>query len=153
MVAASRLHPFRSCCSQYSEGRCGAGSGIPSSNQSETAHAEIGQRNHFAKLQFSRLASGPAAVQPPLQSGAGGSSRFTLPTGIPSYQAISTPLSGTAGSADTPVYRAGAADMNRTLIIAILVGFAMVHGLAIYIKNSTLRSAEPEAASLDFRGD
>jgi hypothetical protein len=43
--------------------------------------------------------------------------------------------------------------MNRTLIIAILIGFAMVHGLAIYIKNSTLRSAEPEAASLDFRGD
>jgi hypothetical protein len=43
--------------------------------------------------------------------------------------------------------------MNRSLIIAILIGFAMVHGLAIYVRNSTLPSAEPEAASFDFRGD
>ena len=43
--------------------------------------------------------------------------------------------------------------MNRPLLIAILIGFAMVHGLAIYIKNSTLPGAEPEAAAFDFRGD
>jgi hypothetical protein len=43
--------------------------------------------------------------------------------------------------------------MNKAFIIAILIGFAMLHGLAIHMRESTLPGADLSEASLAYRGD
>jgi hypothetical protein len=42
--------------------------------------------------------------------------------------------------------------MDKAFIIAILIGFAMLHGLANYIRESTLPDADLGEASLAYRG-